>query len=360
MDNALTLEEEISQRRQTVENALNCINSFLDSVTFYIKKLYLYPSQDPQTCGQDLNLKLFEFVEAEAMRAVEKAAQITLISSNTLLPVTYVDPYSVIFLAVSNLMALQYEKWDAIEEVRLIHLCSTIRSKASDLRLKPVKRSRAEIIELFQNMKDRYYQDHHEALECYRGEYDNLKGDLHDLHDTFQDCHAVSLYKQCERCIVKTLSAMEEAHCTESDLLKLLAYIVRFEILHETASKIRQHECGEYIPSDKQVFDALIQVKYRITNQRLWYAIYRPLVQVNKIQEGNFEQFEQYISRLLKDCSVTMSIRDLRSKVDVGSFLKDVNEWKDDGIVPVSGKNFETYKQLGMDFLKLLLDKKFS
>ena len=237
MENALTLEEEISQRRETVENALNCINSFLDSVNFYIKKLYLNPSQDPATNNQDLNLKLFEFIEAEAMRAVEKAAQITQISSNTLLPVTYVDPYSVIFLAVSHLTALQYEKCNIIEEDRLINLCRQIRSKASDLRLKPVKRSRAEVEEIFLAMKKRYYQDNHEALECYRNEYDNLKSDLHDLHDNFQDCKVVAIYKQCERCIVKSLSAMVEGVCTEQDLLQLLAYIIRFEILHEEKQK---------------------------------------------------------------------------------------------------------------------------
>lgn len=242
MENALTLEEEISQRRETVENALNCINSFLDSVNFYIKKLYLNPSQDPATNNQDLNLKLFEFVEAEAMRAVEKAAQITQISSSTLLPVTYVDPYSVIFLAVSHLTALQYEKCNIIEEDRLINLCRQIRSKAADLRLKPVKRSRAEVEEIFLAMKKRYYQDNHEALECYRNEYDNLKGDLHDLHDNFQDCKVVAIYKQCERCIVKSLAAMVEGVCTEQDLLQLLAYIIRFEILHEEKQKPEKDE----------------------------------------------------------------------------------------------------------------------
>lgn len=354
MENFLTLEEEISQRRETVEKALNCINSFLDSVEFYIKKLYLYPSQDPETYDEDLNLKLFEFVEAEAMRAVKKAAQIIKISSDTLLPVTYVDPYSVIFLAISHLTALQYEKCNAVEEERLINLCRQIRSMASDLHIKPVKRSRAEIISFFQKMKERYYQDHHETLECYRGEYDNLKGDLHDLHDDFQDCNAVCIYKQCERCIVKSLAAMEEAHCTEKDLLKLLAYIVRFEILHETANKIRQHECGEYIPSDKQVFDALKQVKYRISNQRLWYAIYRPLVQVNKIAEGDFVQFEKFINRLLDELPVPINVKDLRTKVDVGSFKNNVDKWTSDGIVPVTGNLFNQYKNLASSFLALI------
>lgn len=237
METSLTLEEEISQRRETVENSLRCVQGFLDSVDFYIRKLELHTSQDPTTYDIDLNHHLFEFLHAEAMRAVEKAALITKLSSKALLPVTYVDPHSVIMLAVSHLTALSYEKCNVIEEERLINLCNTIRAKATDLRLKPVKRSRAEIEAIFEQMKQRYYEDNQASLKGYSQEFETLNSGMKTLKDDNKENICVKLFIQNEMCITKTLDMMVEEVCTEQDLLKLLAYTVRYEILHDNDHK---------------------------------------------------------------------------------------------------------------------------
>ncbi len=254
MNDSITIEEEMTQRQKAVEMSLNCIYSFLDSVDFYIKKLYLYPSQDPDTCDQDLNLRLFEFLEAEAMRAVQHVAKIARMSATTLLPITRVDPQSLIMLAISRLNAPSYEAFNAVEESRVMALCQQIRSQLSSVWKKPVVRSHEEAEEMFQQLKERYCQDYQEALAYFRDDYEKQMAGTSKLNEDFKDCQAVQLYQQSEMSITNTLSLMSKSDCTEHDLLQLLAYIVRLEILRQMAVDARQQEMQER-PSDE---DAVI------------------------------------------------------------------------------------------------------
>jgi len=109
----------------------------------------------------------------------------------------------------------------------------------------------------------------------------------------------------------------------------------------------------DFVPSDEQVKAALMVVKGRITHSRLWFAIYRPLVQRKKVANGLFEQFKGYVESLIADLPRPIDPHDLKSKMDVQSFQKNVEEW-DPSDAPVAGKSFMSYYNLGIDFLNLI------
>ena len=104
-------------------------------------------------------------------------------------------------------------------------------------------------------------------------------------------------------------------------------------------------------PSDKQVKDALVDTLVDVKNSRLWYCIYKPLVQVGIIKKGDFYGFKKYITSLIGQTVPEINPKDLSSKIDNGSFrTKDIDQW-DESDAPVDGKTFDYYKRLAEKFL---------
>lgn len=108
--------------------------------------------------------------------------------------------------------------------------------------------------------------------------------------------------------------------------------------------------------TDEQVKNALERIKPQITTSRLWYAVYRPLVMIEKVKEGMFEEFKKYVESLITDLPKDIDPRDLQSKMDVQSFKQDIEKWNPDN-APVKGKTFMTYYNVAKDFLAFVHDE---
>jgi len=132
-----------------------------------------------------------------------------------------------------------------------------------------------------------------------------------------------------------------------------LKNVFKGPVVFGSGTHVKGKEDGEHIPSDEQVKAALLVVKDRIITNRLWFAIYRPLVQMKKVKDGMFDAFQSYIEGLLSELPKPIDPRDLQSKMDVQSFQKNVDEWDPDD-APVAGKTFMTYFNLAKDFLSLI------
>lgn len=108
--------------------------------------------------------------------------------------------------------------------------------------------------------------------------------------------------------------------------------------------------------TDEQVKNALERIKPQITTSRLWYAVYRPLVMVEKVKDGMFDEFRKYVQSLITDLPKDIDSRDLQSKMDVLSFKQDIDKWDPEN-APVKGKTFMTYYNVAKDFLSFLHDE---
>lgn len=105
--------------------------------------------------------------------------------------------------------------------------------------------------------------------------------------------------------------------------------------------------------TDEQVKNALERIKPQITSSRLWYAVYRPLVMIEKVKDGMFDEFKKYVESLIADLPKDIDTRDLQSKMDVQSFKQNIDKWDPDD-APVKGKKFMTYYNVAKDFLAFI------
>lgn len=108
--------------------------------------------------------------------------------------------------------------------------------------------------------------------------------------------------------------------------------------------------------TDEQVKNALERIKPQISTSRLWYAVYRPLVMIEKVKEGMFDEFKKYVESLITDLPKDIDIRDLQSKMDVQSFKQNIDKWDPEN-APVKGKTFMSYYNVAKDFLAFIHDE---
>lgn len=108
--------------------------------------------------------------------------------------------------------------------------------------------------------------------------------------------------------------------------------------------------------TDEQVKNALERIKPQISTSRLWYAVYRPLVMIEKVKDGMLDEFKKYVESLITDLPKEIDARDLKSKMDVLSFTQDIDKWDPEN-APVKGKTFMTYYNVAKDFLAFVHDE---
>lgn len=121
-----------------------------------------------------------------------------------------------------------------------------------------------------------------------------------------------------------------------------------------------QHRLKEAIENkkpeltDDDVRQAVQQVLERITAgpSRLWFCIYRVLVDATFLSKGHYDGLKVCMDRLFPHNTFDINPRDL-SRLDVGSFSKHLSLWNEAN-APVKGKRYHMYKQLALDFAALL------
>ena len=107
-------------------------------------------------------------------------------------------------------------------------------------------------------------------------------------------------------------------------------------------------------PSDDKLKKAIAKVAKQIEgNSRLWFSIYRVMVDKGMLSEGDFYGLRDKVNQLFPDNDFSINPRDLQ-KLDVGSFHKRLSFW-DEHDAPVQGKRFYEYLAIANAFRDLLV-----
>ncbi|MBR1644337.1 MAG: hypothetical protein IJ684_03075 [Bacteroidales bacterium] len=104
--------------------------------------------------------------------------------------------------------------------------------------------------------------------------------------------------------------------------------------------------------TDELVRQAVIQVLGDIKVGRMWFAVYRVLVEVGYLPARRYDLLKERMDELFPDNAFAINPRDL-SRMDVGSFSKPFRQW-DELDAPVAGRRFRDYRQLASDLYALL------
>ena len=104
--------------------------------------------------------------------------------------------------------------------------------------------------------------------------------------------------------------------------------------------------------TDEMVYEAVTRVLSDIKNGRMWFAVYRVLVDVHYLKAGDYEGLKTKMDLLFPDNDFAINPRDI-SRMDILSFSKSVSLWSSEN-APVVGKRYRDYLRLATDLTVLL------
>ena len=111
-------------------------------------------------------------------------------------------------------------------------------------------------------------------------------------------------------------------------------------------------EQRQLVVTDQMVYEAVTQVLDSIKNGRMWFAVYRVLVDVHYLKSGDYEGLKTKMDLLFPDNDFAINPRDI-SRMDILSFSKSVSLWNSEN-APVVGKRYRDYLRLATDLTALL------
>lgn len=367
MTTPLTQDEEFNARRRHAQQSADLINALKQRVSQLVERYYQHTAASSDNSVLLLDILLQE-VQELAEKTVASVQQDLTERGQSLLPALRNDPCQLLLTAIEELSTADLEDYvldhfpdDRYASIRQVYklIRRAIKNLSVQARLTP-----DEVVQRFNALKEQYTLDHKQQLLYYReechvhhdGQCDNQHNDRQCLNDRYRDNDAVQIWLRCDMDICRTIDEMTRLGYEENALSDLLAYIVRAEILHAIASEASQLVTGQtsQVPSDETIKIALLKIMPLLNSSRQWYCIYKPLVQVGKILKGDFKGFEMLVTRLLGKRPYDINIRDLCSKMDVGSFNTcEISKWNEDD-APVTGRNFTNYQTIATTFLELL------
>lgn len=125
---------------------------------------------------------------------------------------------------------------------------------------------------------------------------------------------------------------------------------VSYNVMRHRLKEIKER--NQRVLTDDIVRDAVTQVLADIKTGRMWFAVYRVLVDVGYLHKGYYEGLRTKMDELFPDNDFQINPRDL-SRLDVESFSKPVSLWNEYN-APVQGKRFREYLKLANDLMALL------
>ena len=108
--------------------------------------------------------------------------------------------------------------------------------------------------------------------------------------------------------------------------------------------------------SEQRVRSIIRIIESEITKARLWYAVYRPLVdaEANGVQRGDFDAFCSLVKSVVPDHEHLPSAQEMQ-RMAVLSFSKEVKFW-DVNNAPVNKGRFNVYMKIAKRVMELLED----
>ena len=124
----------------------------------------------------------------------------------------------------------------------------------------------------------------------------------------------------------------------------------KFSTMRRRLQEAREQR--QRVVTDQMVREAVTQVLKDIRNGRMWFAVYRVLVDVGYLKAGDYESLKTKMDTMFPDNEFAINPRDI-SRMDTLSFSKSVSLWNSEN-APVVGKRYRDYLRLATDLTALL------
>lgn len=111
--------------------------------------------------------------------------------------------------------------------------------------------------------------------------------------------------------------------------------------------KARKQKNKTAAPSNQTVAKAIRHMSDYITKGRLWFAVYRAIVDSGALQDSDFSTFANLVSELLPEHPCLPVATEMR-RMNVQSFRKPLSLWERLN-APVSGSRFDEYFRIALE-----------
>ncbi len=140
------------------------------------------------------------------------------------------------------------------------------------------------------------------------------------------------------RIVGKVLELRREVpHTSVSEMLKIMKRAVRKESSQ---------------PSERVVKSVIQKVSERVTNGRLWFAVYRALADKHVVEQDDYAAFVALVEQAVPEHPHLPSAEQLR-RMCVQSFRKHLSLWRKDD-APVQGARYVEYYNIAMEVVRRL------
>lgn len=131
--------------------------------------------------------------------------------------------------------------------------------------------------------------------------------------------------------------------CTMGKVVQLIKDTPRvgYSEIMKIIDGARKSQTEQQPPTKEEVVEAIRCVAPYVTNSRMWFAVYRVLVDRKVLRENAFDTFVQWLEEDVPAHPYMPKAVDLQ-RLAVQSFSKPVKLWNADN-APVSGKRFRDY-----------------
>ena len=138
----------------------------------------------------------------------------------------------------------------------------------------------------------------------------------------------------------------------------VVAYVMRAELrvpmrnIRKVVNREREaRRKNEAVPEWK-VRRAIREIATEIEVSRLWFAVYKMMVDLSAVEDGNIDGFCQMLKEEVPNHGFLPVTKDLQ-RMEVDSFARSVVLW-DENNAPVQGKRFKKYKEIARKTEELL------
>lgn len=128
-----------------------------------------------------------------------------------------------------------------------------------------------------------------------------------------------------------------------NEVLRKLPRISTKDVMKELREAKKSLELNMAIP-ESRISATIRALASRITIARMWYAVFRKMVDRLIYQENDFEGFCNRVEFEVPNHKHLPSVEEMQ-RMAVGSFAKSVNKW-DENNAPVTGSRYKAYKRL--------------
>lgn len=128
-----------------------------------------------------------------------------------------------------------------------------------------------------------------------------------------------------------------------SEVLRQLPRVSTKDVMKELREAKKALEVSREIP-ESRISATIRALAPEITIARMWYAVFRKMVDRLIYKEDDFEAFCDRVKLEVPHHQHLPSVEEMQ-RMAVGSFAKSVNKW-DENNAPVGGSRFKAYKRL--------------